>query len=57
MEKLVALIILSIFAVQAQRVDDDSCHSFAGGQVYPQETRRTSGHTIQWSQAVSKSSL
>lgn len=34
--------------------DDDKCQSFAGGSVFPQETRRTSGHAIQWSQAVSK---
>lgn len=33
---------------------DEACYSYAGGQVFPQETRRTSGHTIQWSQAVSK---
>lgn len=51
MEKL-AFFLVSICVVYAQRLDDDSCHSFAGGQVYPQETRRTSGHTIQWSQAV-----
>ena len=36
------------------------CHSVAGGQVYPQETcgpqegQRSIGHTIQWSQAISK---
>lgn len=34
--------------------DDDKCQSFAGGSVFPQETKRTSGHAIQWSQAVSK---
>lgn len=34
--------------------DDEKCQSFAGGSVFPQETRRTSGHAIQWSQAVSK---
>ena len=36
------------------------CQSIHGGQVYPQETcgpqegQRTLGHTIQWSQAISK---
>ena len=33
---------------------EEICQSYAGGHVYPQETRRTTGHTIQWSQAVSK---
>ncbi|XP_050390438.1 peroxiredoxin-2 [Patella vulgata] len=31
---------------------DDTCTSYGGGHVYPQETRRTTGHTIQWSQVV-----
>ncbi|KAL5010482.1 hypothetical protein ScPMuIL_012787 [Solemya velum] len=31
---------------------DGTCYSYAGGDVYPQETRRTSGHATQWSQAV-----
>ena len=39
---------------------DQMCQSIHGGQVYPQETcgpqegQRTLGHTIQWSQAISK---
>ncbi|KAK7108242.1 peroxiredoxin-1-like [Littorina saxatilis] len=31
---------------------EEACQSYGGGHVYPQETRRTTGHTIQWSQAV-----
>ncbi|CAC5414308.1 PRDX2_4 [Mytilus coruscus] len=31
---------------------DRQCYASPGGHVYPQETRRTSGHAIQWSQAV-----
>ncbi|KAK6986894.1 strain NMRI peroxiredoxin 4 precursor (Prx4) [Biomphalaria glabrata] len=44
-------VIIYLCAVHCQ-FQDDSCHSYAGGQVYPQETKRTIGHTIQWSQAV-----
>nr|ACI42881.1 peroxiredoxin 4 variant precursor [Biomphalaria glabrata] len=44
-------VIICLCAVHCQ-FQDDSCHSYAGGQVYPQETKRTIGHTIQWSQAV-----
>ena len=39
---------------------EQMCHSVPGGQVYPQETcgpqegQRSIGHTIQWSQAISK---
>ena len=49
--KLCAFCILFIVNVFGS---DESCQSFGGGHVYPQETRRTSGHTIQWSQAVSE---
>lgn len=32
----------------------DQCYSFAGGSVYPQETTKSSGHTLQWTKAMSK---
>ncbi|CAG2110727.1 unnamed protein product [Medioppia subpectinata] len=33
-----------------QQQDSSQCHSFAGGHVYPQETRTTSsGHRLHWS--------
>lgn len=47
-------IICLIACTFCRAADDDKCQSFAGGSVFPQETRRTSGHAIQWSQAVSK---
>ncbi|XP_046553860.1 peroxiredoxin-2-like [Haliotis rubra] len=31
---------------------DEACMSYAGGHVYPQETRRTTGHATHWSQVV-----
>lgn len=49
---LIAVVLYALCVITF--ASEDSCHSYAGGQVYPQETRRTSGHTIQWSQAVSK---
>ncbi|KAK3578095.1 hypothetical protein CHS0354_006752 [Potamilus streckersoni] len=39
-------------AVVRLSLAQETCYSYAGGQVYPQETRRTAGHTIQYSQAV-----
>lgn len=47
-------IVYLIACTFCRAADDEKCQSFAGGSVFPQETRRTSGHAIQWSQAVSK---
>ncbi|XP_062605597.1 peroxiredoxin-4-like [Saccostrea cucullata] len=47
-------IVCLVFCTLGRAADDDKCYSYAGGSVFPQETRRTSGHAIQWSQAVSK---
>lgn len=55
-------IALSILTLQCSSADEGQCYTYGGdrqcyaspgGHVYPQETRRTSGHAIQWSQAVS----
>ena len=35
---------------------EPQCYSFADGHVYPQETAKTSGHTLQWTKAMSKCS-
>lgn len=32
--------------------NEETCYTYGDGHVYPQETRRTSGHTIQWSEAI-----
>ncbi|XP_055626361.1 uncharacterized protein LOC129768630 isoform X2 [Toxorhynchites rutilus septentrionalis] len=32
--------------------EEGSCHSFAGGHVYPQEDVRSSDHKLQWTKAV-----
>ncbi|ESO89153.1 hypothetical protein LOTGIDRAFT_183148 [Lottia gigantea] len=31
---------------------DESCTSFSAGHVFPQETKRTTGHAIHWSQVI-----
>lgn len=34
------------------QLDEGSCHSFAGGHVYPQEDVRSADHKLQWTKAV-----
>ncbi|KAK2716082.1 peroxiredoxin-4-like [Artemia franciscana] len=31
---------------------EEACQTFAGGAVYPQETRKDSGHNLQWTKAL-----
>jgi hypothetical protein len=33
---------------------EESCHSFAGGSVYPQGSPRNVDHKLTWTKAVSK---
>jgi peroxiredoxin (alkyl hydroperoxide reductase subunit C) len=33
---------------------EESCHSFAGGSVYPQGSPRNMDHKLTWTKAVSK---
>lgn len=47
---------LALFAT-THVADGDQCYSFAGGSVYPQETSKSSGHTLQWTKAMSKCKL
>ncbi|XP_055528849.1 uncharacterized protein LOC129720939 [Wyeomyia smithii] len=37
---------------QTEALDEGSCHSFAGGHVYPQEDVRSADHKLQWTKAV-----
>ncbi|XP_058830635.1 uncharacterized protein LOC131689513 [Topomyia yanbarensis] len=37
---------------KAEAVDEGSCHSFAGGHVYPQEDVHSADHKLQWTKAV-----
>ncbi|MPC97077.1 hypothetical protein E2C01_092368 [Portunus trituberculatus] len=34
---------------------EEQCHTFAGGAVYPNTEGRASGHTLQWTSAMSRS--
>lgn len=34
-------------------VNGDVCQTFAGGAVYPRETGKSSGHSLQWTKAMS----
>lgn len=33
---------------------EEQCHTFAGGAVYPNTEGRASGHSLQWTKAMSK---
>lgn len=35
-------------------VPEEQCHTFAGGAVYPNTEGRASGHSLQWTKAMSK---
>ncbi|KAJ8315201.1 hypothetical protein KUTeg_007351 [Tegillarca granosa] len=49
---MLSAFVVLCFAATACFAVDETCYTYAGGHVYPQETRRTSGHATQWSQAV-----
>lgn len=34
-------------------VPEEQCHTFAGGAVYPNTEGRASGHSLQWTKAMS----
>lgn len=44
---------LLLLAVSAASTADESCHSFAGGSVYPAGTGRNLEHSLQFTKAVS----
>jgi len=52
MKMLLSALGTLLFCFQQANAGSDTCQSYAGGQVFCQETKRTSGHTIQWSTAV-----
>lgn len=41
-----------VLLVYSAVANEETCYTYGDGHVYPQETRRTSGHTIQWSEAI-----
>ena len=41
-------------AVLCKDKEDESCRTYAGGQVYPQEVKTGLDHALHWSKALSK---
>lgn len=41
--------LLLVYCVEA----GDVCQTYAGGAVYPRETGKSSGHSLQWTKAMS----
>ena len=48
----ISVLIISFLILE--NAAEEACQYYSHEHVFPQETRRTSGHTTQWSQAVSK---
>jgi len=46
------LVVIAIYLQLFSTVLSEQCYSFAGGSVYPQETAKSSGHTLQWTKAM-----
>jgi len=44
--------ILGLLLFCQLNIAEQQCYSFAGGHVYPQETSKASGHTLQWTKAM-----
>ena len=51
MLKLLLGAVLCISAVWG----DGFCQTYAGGSVYPRDTGKSSGHSLQWTKAMSMS--
>jgi len=51
----IAVIAFSFCVVLLNEINEinaEQCYSFGGGHVYPQETSKTSGHSLQWTKAM-----
>ena len=51
------ILFVALGAVFCIEKDDDSCRTYAGGQVYPQEVKTGLDHALHWSKALSKYGL
>ncbi|XP_064629193.1 peroxiredoxin-like isoform X2 [Lineus longissimus] len=47
----ICLAFAAVFSVQLTLADDQTCHSYGGGFVYPGEVRSSGGHQLQWTKA------
>lgn len=53
--KIIFLLILHIFYVLSSVPEEQFCHSYAGGSVYPLGlSPQQTDHKLQWTKAVSK---
>lgn len=49
------LLLVSVIQINCAVPDDESCHSYAGGSVYPLGANpEKADHKLQWTKAVSK---
>jgi len=48
----VKLILVTLCCVASVLSEDATCQTFAGGSVYPRETGKSSGHSLQWTRAM-----
>jgi len=53
--KYVLSVVWALYIVEINGYfQEESCHSFAGGSVYPQVSPRNMDHKLTWTKAVSK---
>jgi peroxiredoxin (alkyl hydroperoxide reductase subunit C) len=53
--KYVLSVVWALYIVEINGYfQEESCHSFAGGSVYPQGSPRNMDHKLTWTKAVSK---
>lgn len=54
-QSTVFLLLLSVHLAYLSVPEDESCHSYAGGSVYPTGvSKEETEHKLQWTKAVSK---
>ncbi len=49
-----ALLLCTCALAFSKEGETESCRTYAGGQVYPQETKIGLDHALHWSKALSK---
>lgn len=49
----ICFLVASILSFVEVTVGDEVCQTYAGGAVYPRETGKSSGHSLQWTKAMS----
>jgi peroxiredoxin (alkyl hydroperoxide reductase subunit C) len=53
--KLLVAVVWALYIIETNGYfQEESCHSFAGGSVYPQGSPKNVDHKLTWTKAVSK---